>query len=516
MRQVLKTLRLSALLIFLFAIQPVKVFATLSGTYYIDATNGNDFATGKTGANAWKSFDKVNSNVLSAGTKILLKRGEVWNQRLEIRGCGTAQEWICVDAYGLGDLKPKISLKNQKNDIAILICDLDKTTGKAKTQNISYIQIRDVELANTRMGIYYRSIMGTTNTGFRVEKVIFNNINCDEVMMACNADTDKEVKNAEIGKQLGVAKGNLQTPKGNADGGRKEYIFPAAIFIGGKTYPNQQVNGFHTTILTEFEVSDCQFNETIAGIMSTFYWPFNGGDGDNVWRQLIHKVKVTNCTGTGIVNGMIAFDGINGGAAPDENGVMQPDANGWGGLKNVSVKMGAKVPGRTWPNGTTGVIFSNTQNFLVDSCEFSDLLNQGNPDGCGFDFETNNHQITIQNTKFFNNDGHAILLMNGGVFGGNSNIIIQKNLFANNMKSSNSDYEMFFSRTEDGHRNVKVSNNIAFLRTTNKESKAIGFLNPTRTYVSASDNKVYYLNDSAQAVEVRFLGKNYTFQALDN
>lgn len=512
----MKRVKLFLILFLFLQITPLMMYATnLSGTYYIDSDKGNDNANGKSETQAWKSFDKVNSNILSEGTKILLKRGAVWNKRLEIRGCGTAKKWIQVGSYGTGEVKPRISLTNNKNDIAILICDLDKTKGEAKVQNISYIEIKDLEIFNTRLGIYYRSIMGTKNTGFRVSNVIFKNINCDEVMAACNAGTDKDKKNKEIGIQLGVAKGNLQTRHGETDGGRKEYIFPAAIFIGGKTLGNQQVNGTNTTVLSELEVTDCQFNEVIAGVMSTFYWPFNSGDGSNVWRQLIHKVKIKNCTGTGLVNGMIAFDGVNGGAVPDTNGVMQPNEDGWGILKNVRVKMGSALPGRTWPNGTTGLIFSNTQNFLVDSCEFSELRNQGNPDGCGFDFETNNHQVTIQNTKFFNNDGHAILLMNGGVFGGNTNIVIQHNLFVNNMKSSNSDFEMFFSRTEDGHQNVKVRENIAFLRKTNLEGKPIGFLNPLRTYVESYKNELYYLDENGKTQNINFLDKTYSIKAIE-
>ena len=487
--------------------------ANLSGIYYIDAISGLDSNTGQSEVQAWKTFDNVNKSVLLAGTKILLKKGSVWNQRLEIRGSGTRENWIVVSNYGDGEVKPKISLTNNKNDIGILICDLDKTSGTVKTQNISFIEIKDIEIANTRLGIYYRSIKTTQNTGFNVKNVTFNNINCDEVMFACNAGTDLAVKNAEITSQLAAIKGNLFDQNGNADGGKYEYIFPAAIFVGGKTLTNQTITGTHTTVLTEFKVLDCDFNECIAGVMSVFYWPINSGTGANAWRQIVHKVSVKNCTGTGAVNGMIAFDGINGGAVPNAEGVMQPDANGWGVLQKVSVKMGSTVPGRTWPNGTTGLIFSNVQNFLVDSCEFSDVINQNNPDGCGFDFETNTNQVTVQNTKFINNDGHAMLMMNGGGFGGNTNIIIQNNLFAKNIKNSNSEFDLYFSLGTDGHQNIKVRNNIAFMRKTNKMGNPVKFNNNNRLYISAIDNDVYYLDDTAQPITVSFLGEAFTYNA---
>ena len=487
--------------------QYFTTYVPLSGTYYIDAVNGSDIASGLSEAEAWRSFVNVNRTVQNAGTKILLKKGSVWNQRLEIRGAGTVSNWIEVDSYGTSPNKPKISLTNNVNDIALLICDLDKTSGIIRSQSISYIKIQNLEIANTRLGIFYRSVTGTVNTGFKVNNVTFNNINCDPVMTAINTAPNK---NAEISTQLASVKGNLETTTGNANGGVREYIFPAGIMVGGQTFAGQTISGANTTVLTEWEVSNCQFNEAIAGVMSVFYWPIINTDGANIWQQLIHKVKLTNLTSTGIVNGVIGFDCVNAGAVADANGVMQPDANGWGVFKNVNVTMGSSVFGRTWPNGTTGVILSNSKNMLVDSCEFSDLLNQGNPDGCGFDFETNNDNVTLQNTKFFNNDGHSILMMNGGSFGGNTNIIIQKNLFAKNVKNSTSTNEFLFTQNSDGHLNVKVRNNQVFMRKRNKNNLNITFL-PTRSYLTATNNDLYYLDDAQPNITISFLSQAYTY-----
>lgn len=492
-----------------------KYFGTpFTGSIYIDAVTGNDANSGYSEAEAIKTFNFVNSNVLTAGTKVLLKKGSVWNQRLEIRGTGTINNWISVGSYGTDPAKPKISLTNNANDIGLLICDLDKTSGTAKQQIMNYIEVKDIEIANTRLGIYYRDVTSTQNTGFRVSNVTFNNINCDAVMTAINSASDK---NAAISTQLSAIKGNLQTLNGAADGGAYEYIFPAAIFIGGQTIGNQTVSGNHTTVLSELEVYDCQFNEAIAGVMSVFYWPFVSGGGANIWRQLINKVKIKNCTSTGIVNGVIAFDGVNGGGVADVGGVMQPDANGWGAIKNVNVTMGSAVSGRTWPNGTTGVILNNSQNLLLDSCEFSDVLNQGMPDGCGLDFESNNNLVTVQNTKFINNDGHSILLMNGGDFGGNTNIVLQKNLFAKNVKFSNSTYELNLGRQNDGtgvHQNMKIRNNVFYMRKKNKDNLSIGLYNTnSRGYVTATDNDLYYLEPTANTLPVSFLGQLYEYNA---
>ncbi len=484
----------------------------LNGTFYIDAVNGNDLSTGTSEAQAWKTFATVNASLLLAGTKILLKKGSVWNQRIEIRGAGTVDKWISIGSYGTDAAKPKISLTNHPNDIGLLICDLDKTSGTSRSQDISYIEVKDVEISNTRLGIYYRTITGTTNTGFRVSNVTFNNINCDPMMIAINTASDK---NAAISAQLATAKGNLETVNGASNGGGYEYIFPAAIMIGGSTLTNQRVSGTHTTVLTEFEVKDCQFNEATTGIISWFYWPFASGMGADAWRQIVNKVKLTNISSTGIVNGVIAFDGVNGGGVADANGVIQPDANGWGLIKNVNTTMGSAVPGRTWPNGTTAVIINNSQKFLFDSCEFSNMLNQGNPDGCGFDFESNNNLVTIQNTKFLNNDGHSILLMNGGQFGGNTNLTVQKNLFAENIKSGVSTYELYWNATNDQggiHANVKLNDNIFFLRKKNINNQPIRLYDVAKcTYVTATNNTVYKLDSTGSPVTISFLGVPYTY-----
>ncbi len=484
-------------------------YTPLSGTYYIDAINGSDIATGLSDAEAWRSFDNVNTTVLNAGTKILLKKGSTWNQRLEIRGSGTVSNWIEIDSYGSSLNKPIISMTNNANDIGILICDLDKTSGTVKSQPINYIKIQNLEIDNTRLGIYYRCLTGTANTGFKVNNITFNNINCDPVMTAINSATDK---NAEITSQLQAVKGNLETISGSVNGGGNEYIFPAAIFVGGQTFGGQTISGNHITVLSEWEVSNCQLNEAIAGVMSVFYFPVTNTDGANIWRQLVNKVKLNNINSTGIVNGVIALDCVNAGAVNNGNGIMQADANNWGAFKNVNVTMGSAVAGRTWPNGTTGVILSNCKNMLVDSCEFSNVLNQNNPDGCGFDFETNNDQVTIQNTKFLNNDGHAILLMNGGNYGGNSNIVIQKSLFASNLKNSTSPNEFYFSQNADGHTNVKVTNNQVFMRRKNKLNQNLNFF-PNRSYLTATYNDLYFLDDTYPSITISFLSQPYTYKA---
>ena len=501
--------------ILLFLLLGISSHLVQSQQYiYIDALNGNDANNGSTEALAKKTFSYVNTRVLAAGTQVLLKKGCVWNQRLEVRGRGTADNWISVGSYGTATAKPIIRLTNHKDDIALLICDLDRTSGTVRSQNMSYVEIKDIQIENTRIGIYWRNVMTTDNTGFRVKNVTFNNVWCDDVMWTVYNSTNRPTETAN---QLSAIKGNLQTTTGLTNGGVKEYYFPTAIRIGG--IPKNTggvgltVNGINYTVLRELEISDCQFNNCLEGIGVGFYHYLASGQGANVWRQTFHKLKFSNCTATGVVNGMYSLDAVNCGAVVGPGGAIQPDANGWGLIKNMQVLEGSSTLPRTSWTGTTGVMLNNTQLLLIDSCLYQNMKNMGNPDGCGFDFETNNDRITLQRTRFFTNDGHSILLMNGGNFGGNTNIVIQNNLFSGNIVSGDSQHELNFSRKEDGHANVQVRNNIFFMRKLNRNNQSISLVDPTRTYVTSSGNTLFRMDPKAPTNAVNFLGQIYNIKA---
>ncbi|MDL1965868.1 MAG: hypothetical protein LWW90_04230, partial [Candidatus Desulfofervidus auxilii] len=83
----------------------IQAYAT---TYYVDATNGNDFNNGLSPETAWKTISKVNSMDFKPGDYILFKRGEVWREQLIIPSSGEEGRPITFGAYGEGK-KPIIS-----------------------------------------------------------------------------------------------------------------------------------------------------------------------------------------------------------------------------------------------------------------------------------------------------------------------------------------------------------------------------------------------------------------------
>ncbi|KJK33441.1 hypothetical protein UK23_46065 [Lentzea aerocolonigenes] len=88
----------------------------LAGTaYYVDATGGNDSASGLDSAHAWRSLARVNSTTFQPGDQILLRAGSRWTGQLWPKGSGTAAMPITIGGYGTGTA-PRIDGAGQVAD----------------------------------------------------------------------------------------------------------------------------------------------------------------------------------------------------------------------------------------------------------------------------------------------------------------------------------------------------------------------------------------------------------------
>ena len=76
--------------------------------YYIDSEAGDDSRTGRSPGQAWESLDRLSSVNLDPGNRVLLKRGSVFDEPLEIDASGTPSERIVIRSYGEGQ-KPRIT-----------------------------------------------------------------------------------------------------------------------------------------------------------------------------------------------------------------------------------------------------------------------------------------------------------------------------------------------------------------------------------------------------------------------
>lgn len=71
-------------------------------TYYIDSVAGNDTRSGRSAAQAWRSLARAASVQLSAGDRLLLRRGSSWRTELDLGSSGTASRSVLVGSYGHG------------------------------------------------------------------------------------------------------------------------------------------------------------------------------------------------------------------------------------------------------------------------------------------------------------------------------------------------------------------------------------------------------------------------------
>ncbi len=92
-------------------------------TYHVDAENGDDSKDGTSPEHAWKSAGRVSRTIFAPGDRIRFRRGCCWTEPVELRGSGTPESPVRLDAYGEGPL-PRIDvadtpfalrLKNQSN-----------------------------------------------------------------------------------------------------------------------------------------------------------------------------------------------------------------------------------------------------------------------------------------------------------------------------------------------------------------------------------------------------------------
>jgi hypothetical protein len=446
-----------ALLLTLLPSIPLPVSAASSGrTFYISSSLGSDEASGLSVDAPWRTFANLSKEpfVLLAGYRVLLRRGDVWHERLVLHGTGTSSAWISVSPYGPAALpKPQISLSNGRDDICVLAEDLVSWAPYAVP--ISYLSIEGLDLRNSRLGIYLRLAVTKGNKGFRVRDCDFTNMRCDEVL---NAMKDGTTINAELAKYKGGLASYGMSGYQKGTGGGYEYVWPAAIDISGVTAPVTSATP-NRTKFSEVDIAGCVFDDCTTGIISWFY-NCHPGTHDDVARDLVSRFKVADCVATGLVNGIVAFDSVDGG--------YTGDASGWGTMRGLRVLGGAYDVG--FPLGTTGAILQNDTNLLFEQCEFSFIRNNGNPDGCGFDFESNNVSVVLRDSVFHDNQGQGLLIMRNDL-GANRDLTIERNLFYNNLTSPSGDrYNWDICIWTDQNRNVRVANNRFYLRDRNPKS----------------------------------------------
>ena len=98
--------------------------AVAPASYYIDSIGGQNANSGTSPESPWRDFTNINGKTLNAGEKLLIKRGSVINQELQVSARGTADNWAEIGAYGTG-ARPVIRRNWDIRDRCVLIRDPD-------------------------------------------------------------------------------------------------------------------------------------------------------------------------------------------------------------------------------------------------------------------------------------------------------------------------------------------------------------------------------------------------------
>ena len=429
--------------------------------YYISSSLGSDENNGLSEETPWRTFSHVEAMDLKPGDRVLLRRGDTWHERLTIRGSGREDAWIFVGAYGdVTAQKPEISLYNGRDDIALLATDIsaDGNSGFG----LNYIWIDNLQISHTLLGIYFRFDSSVDNKGVRVTNCSFTDINCPDLMV--EAMTDVSFLTSVKGKLEDVQNGRVVP---NA-GGVAEYIWPTAINIGGRPpLPLADVpvpdRAEPATVVSDIELYRNAFEGCIIAVGANCY-NYHYGTGPNQCYTYTQNWRVCGLTAENTMT-VISVDSA-------DFGYDGTPESPWGRWCHVQAKSG--MQDYTMSFGTTQALFSCCKNLHISNSSFTDCRNNGQADGCGFDFERAVHNFTLNSCIFANNQGQGILVMQTTmenqvtgeqVFTPNTGNTIQNCLFYNNMNSvHNENYRYDITVFNPNNSDFAVCNNHFYFR----------------------------------------------------
>ena len=477
--------------------------------YYISASLGSDENNGLSESTPWKSFSHVAELDLKPGDRVLLRRGDVWHERLTVRGSGREDAWIFVGSYGdLRDPKPEISLHNQKDDIALLATDIpaDRQNGFG----LNYIWIDNLQISHTLLGIYFRYDSSVDNRGARVTNCSFTDINCPPLM--AEAMTDVSFLTSTKGHLEDVQNGKVIP---NA-GGVAEYIWPTAINVGGrppKPLADVTVPGVAepATVVSDIQLYRNAFEDCVIAVGANCY-NYHYGTGPNQCYTYTRNWQICGLTAENTMS-VINIDSA-------DFGYDGTPESPWGRWCHIQAKSG--MADYTMSFGTTQALLSCCRNLYVSHSSFNGCRNNGQPDGCGFDFERSVHNVTLDTCIFANNQGQGILVMQTTmenqvtgetVTTPNTNNTVQNCLFYNNMNAvHNGNYRFDITVFNTDNTSFTVKDNHFYFKekTAGGAEELINYLNrkilnpvgPERAGFTIQDNTLTRDNSLPSLEEV--------------
>ena len=257
----------------------------LATEYYIDSVLGADTNNGTSISTPWKNLSKINSLTFSAGDRINLKCGSVWNsQQLKFSGSGTASLPIIINQYDTG-AKPII------NGAGITTVD----QGVVYLYNQDYIEINNLEITNYPVttastndpnSIFF---IGLYNSGASPNP---NPLGADRrgVMVALK---DKGISNHIYLKNLDVhhVKGQLGNGSTTVNGAIPKRT--GGIYFAVLNESSSSNSRFNDVLIDGCTISYCENTGLALDNEDDVYYP--GGSEYNLWNaRKFTNIKVSN------------------------------------------------------------------------------------------------------------------------------------------------------------------------------------------------------------------------------
>lgn len=354
---------------------PYIISAADGKTYYISSSRGNDENDGLSEDTPFKTLTKVSQLELKPGSKLLLRASDVWQrQMLMSKGSGTREKPIVIGTYGTG-AKPIISPGYSNNTIYGI-----------RIVNGSGYEIRGLEIMNCYGGI----VFWYENT-YNHKYILIEDCYVHQV----------------TGTTTGWGGGwDQKMPV--------DLVMASGICINGSdAYGNSRICEDITIRNTKIDRCDVGIQFISRDHDFSGKWNYHGKD--KTTSNSFYDVKITNCDVTrSYRTGGICISCVSKLDARD----LLVDETGYQGV------------GMYW--GVAGFQVSRVSDSLIENCTFSNTIKGSSPDGQGFDFESDNQNVTVRKCRFLNNDAAGLLCFGGTWPGANAGNVVDDCYFEGN------------------------------------------------------------------------------------
>ena len=354
---------------------PYIISAADGKTYYISSNRGNDENDGLSEDTPFKTLTKVSQLEGKPGSKLLLRAIDVWQrQMLMPKGSGTREKPIVIGTYGTG-AKPIISPGYSNNTIYGI-----------RIVNGSGYEIRGLEIMNCYGGI----VFWYENT-YNHKYILIEDCYVHQV----------------TGTTTGWGGGwDQKMPV--------DLVMASGICINGSdAYGNSRICEDITIRNTKIDRCDVGIQFISRDHDFSGKWNYHGKD--KTTSNSFYDVKITNCDVTrSYRTGGICISCVSKLDARD----LLVDETGYQGV------------GMYW--GVAGFQVSRVSDSLIENCTFSNTIKGSSPDGQGFDFESDNQNVTVRKCRFLNNDAAGLLCFGGTWPGANAGNVVDDCYFEGN------------------------------------------------------------------------------------